>query len=765
MRYASDLSIKEQNNTLHQIYLRYSWGARTDTELASEAMRLIQKAEQYGFRDKVDAAVALGIQADGLSGHLRALLEAEGTGAAQSWLSEHHDQHDPWIRKSLSTVLEKWQARHERAQRGQQYKVCHSSIMPVQFSTIHPNSIQHLSTDSNWTVYIDESGKYFDAGINEQFKDRPELGRIVALVVPGRTELHHFSDGFHATDATPSEIDEHMQYLLDQDIGIFGFTVNDPMAYAGNWFSHVVLLARWVLFQLPMAPDIPTQVSFYIERNDARLAYQKIDSLANLLEGEVKAIDANRFAQLHISAELMDKKHPLNGYVDLVAFTWGSPAAHSRDRLKKSALLGHCLLQPDQQSMQRLYLSATRNEQLPAKDWYTLCSQVAHEHKSGFLNYFLAQLGEKAQKNLRLWQYYLEEVREQLRHPHHKLAEVCHALDWLERYAPEHQELPSIYRLPLETARLGQENHQGKVNLRRLETCLELITQLEEEDAQQACGALLRVAVSGSNSFEFTLLQPMIQQWLAKPIAISGLANYARLHSSMGQIHAFCHQHSEALEHFERALNYFDRLSDPQRARREKQQTDAYRLTVLMDSNTHAIRDLLNELSQGLDWQDYSRQMAASGQNLRYAHHLWLRALVFFPKKTKEARQSYLNQSHLWQIMGDHPWGLIAAYRGWLLHMQGKALEAGVHMDMAIDLCANPDNGPVLRWMAEVLRTLAKALDIPVQKLPSAEERAHLQDILPAAPHKALQAFALADASTNHEVRIALQQCLPFNFH
>ena len=750
---------------LHQIYLRYFWGAEEKIELANEAARFAHKLQQQGISYEVDEAIEQGKQAFYLATELKALLNTEGQEVAQQWLMENANQYSHKVKRSLEIELEKLLKRQQQLAERNTHKAYISNITPVHFSEHHPQSIQHLDEDSEWSIYIDESGQYFETATEEYSVTNVELGRVVALVVPGRTELEPLPVYFHATESSPAEVDGCVQYLLEQNVGVFGFTVNDPGAFAGNWFSHIVLLARWVLLQLPLAAALQNKVSFYIERNDARMANEPINSLANQLEGELKAIDPERFSNVQISTQLMDKNHPYNGYVDALAYTWGSPAAHSKDRLKKSALLGHCLLQPDQQSMLRLYLSVSRSEELSASDWYLLCSAASNEFGGGFLTGQLHKLGEKSAVDLRLWQYYLEEVREQFRGKNYSLSQVNHALNWLERYTPKNYELPAIYRLPLETARLGQENHQGKVNLQRLQRILELITQLEDEDAQQACGALLRVAVSGSNSFEFTLLQPIIRQWLDKPVAISGLANYARLHSTLGQIHAFSNQTNEALHHFEQALYYLDRLSDRERGEREKQQTKTYRQIVLLDSAPEQAEELLHGIAGSNDWAAYSRAIAVSGQNLRYPHHLWIRALLGMPEQTAAAREAYLLQEHMWQSGSDHPWGLIAAYRAWLLKQNSEEVKASLQMNLAIDLCTNEGSGPVLWWMAEVLRTLAFALNIACDDLPSTTERERLAKILPAAPHRHLHDFSGAGACDNKQAMNWLKLCLPFNFH
>lgn len=761
----SNLPNKKHNNSLHQVYLRYSWGAEINKELANEAARFIHHLEHDGLGYEVEKTIEQGKQAYRLVLDTKKQFDTNGEYSVRKWISQVSEQYPDLIINSLKIELDKILKHQQQSAQRKKHFTNSSNIRPVNFSDYHPLSLPYMLPYADWSIYIDESGQYFSHLSDEHGHSSPELGRVVALAVPGRTRLKGFSKPFHATESTPAEVDDCIQYILEQDVGVFGFTVNDPEAFAANWYSHIVLLIRWVLMQLPIVSGEPARAAFYIERNDAKLASRSIDSLASQLEGELQAINPSRFSGLQITTQLMDKNHPMNGYVDALAYTWGSPAAHSRDRLKKSSLLGHCLLTPDQQSMHRLYLAASRNEGLASAEWYQLCTAAANEPRQGFLGDQLKHLGLKTAGDFRLWQRYLDEIRERFRSKNYSLTQISHALDWLEKHKPLGHELPDIYRLPLETARLGQENHQGKVNLERLKTCLQLINRLEEEDAQQACGALLRVAVSGSNSFEFKLLQPVVQQWLDKPVAVSGLASYARLHSTLGQMHAFCHEHEQAIEHFEQAIDLLAKLSDPQRAKREISQTEAYRRIALMDSMTTLSADFLELLAEDTDTNAYSRAIAVSSQNMRYEHHLWLRTLISFPDETANAGKTYIMQSHLWTSGMDHPWGLIAAYRGWLLHNAERAAEAIKQFNHAIELCDQPSNGPVLWWMAEVLRTLASAIGITTQQLPSQEERDRLHIILPAAPHEHLQAFAQAGPCSSTNALTWLKRCLPFNFH
>ncbi|NLY12446.1 MAG: hypothetical protein GXZ10_02380 [Gammaproteobacteria bacterium] len=758
-------SSAKSNNELFHIYLRFAWGASEDVALQREALRYIERAQQRGLYVEAEDAKKNGIHAYKQGQHLSKLLDTEGEAIAQAWLRKVSSSQNKRVLTHLEKILKSWQKRQAQLKERSANRNYVSGLTPLKFSEHHPNSLRHMEPSESWTVYIDESGRDFDESAQEYALNNPKVGKVVALVVPSRTQLTNLQPGFHANELTSKQVDETLGYLLRQDVGVFGFSVQDPGAFAGNWFSHIVLLARWVLLQLPIIAQHVTRVNFYIERNDGRLAYQNITSLASLLEGELQAIDNERFAKLRLSMELMDKKHPHNGYVDTLAFTWGSSASESKDRLKKSALMGHCFLHPNQQAMERLYLAISRNGELAPSDWFALCTAAIEEPRKGVLSHYLQRLGEQILNNTAQWLSYLEEVRQQLRSKNYRLSSIGQALDWLETFTPRGEALPAIYRLSLETARLAQENHLGKVNLNRLQICLELIKQLEDEDAQEACSALLRVAVNGTNNFEFKVLQPTVEKWLKKPIALAGLANYAKLHSSLGQMLAFTGELDLAIEQFDHAIALFGRLSDKQQAQREQMQTQAYRLICLMDQGEVAPAQIMLELSGTQNLLKYSRTLASSGQNLRYTQHLWLRALLVFPKQTQEARDAYLEQAHQWQYGEDHPWGLIAAYRGWLLHLTGQSLDASQHFSNAIALCDDAETGPVLWWMAEVLRTLAQTLGVTPVEQPSRQMREYLQVVLVAAPHQALENFAQADQCSHEQIMQHLQLCLPFNFH
>jgi hypothetical protein len=674
------------------------------------------------------------------------------------------------LKSSLKKGLKGKRTRQERFDDNRTHEC---TLEPVELvDGLHPNSLRHLAPATDWSVYIDESGLLFDGHAVTPDVKPSEVGRLVALAVPAGAALDPMPDGFHASAAVSSAVDAVLQRMLRAPVGIFGYCVQDPSSNAQRWIGHVEQLVRWVLLQLPVPQGQACRVKVYIEQKGTFFVGHNLAALAEILESECVRLAPERFAGLHLSLEFMDKTHPFNGYVDAVAFTWGSPTKISRERLKRSALEFRCLINPRQRALERLYLALNTQRKLLPGDWFELCSAAAAEPGEGLLRHFLEQLGEQVRLQDGLWQGYLDEVRQRLRLKRFHLDSLGHALDWLERWAPQGQSLPAAQCLMLETARLAATNHRGLVDLARIERCLALMNALRDEAPAEACEALLRIAVSCANNFEFDALRPAVEAWLAEPVAVPGLLNRAKLHSTLGQLEAFCARPSSAIDHFDKALIYFGRLSDPQQAQRESQQTLTYRLIAEMDAadlDLPGLADAWVAHMRGLtglsDAAQISRSLATSTQDLRYTHHLWLRALVNWPHALDAARQEYLAQAKQWNSQEDHPWPLIEAYRGWLLADADRPAEARRHFMAAIERCAAPDNGPTLHWMAEVLRTMATALGLHLHDQPSAHARDRLRKVLPLAPHAALERFAQAGTLRHGALLHALRNCLPFNFH
>ena len=721
-----------------------------------------------------------GEKAYALGQELEAIFKSQGAQDAQAWMDKKSRVVHERIADHLGITLDKLIKRqHEMAQRqsaaqAQQYK---ANVAVQMHDGQHPNSLHRQSPAEHWRIFIDETGSVFDEQASTLNANDKDVGRIVALAVPAATKLPELRN-FHATQASPAQVDKVLQTLLDGKVGILGFSVQDSTARHSYWLGQVLHLIRWTLLQLPVPQNAPScKVQIYIEKRDGYSSADSLHILSTTLESEFRALDPERFRHLGLKLEFMDKNHPINGYVDAVAFTWGSPAGISKDRLKKSQLLGHCLVDAAQESLHHLFLSLSEHSALAPQDWYVLCSVASSEREGSFLHRSLARIGAQAEQDSPLWQRYLSEVQKRLAQKQYRLSELGCVLAWLKRHIPAQQTLPAALHLLLLANDLALHNHRGNTDQELLLQCLDMALQLRDEEPALSAETLLRIATATTNQIEFTVVQQTLEDWLRQPVAVPGLLLYGKLQSALGQIAAFTGQPEQALQQFDAALATFARLSDPSQAQREQAQTRSYRLVAQMDlcqqqgAPAPQAQALVQALQQHLGDKtpdSLSRSLAHSAQAQRFAHYLWLRALVHLPQALGSARQAYVQLQPQWHSGTDHPWPLINAYRAWLLHDGGYRAQAQAHMLGAIQACLDASHGPTLQWMAEVLRSLAHALGLglPESEQPSTDQRLLLQQLLPHAPHAALAAFAQAELGiTRAQLLQHLAACLPFNFH
>ena len=778
MPFNTDFSRIEDKNLISEAFKYAAWGVDNEknydalNELHLEAMRRF--AWNPNLASKVEEARGLGEKAHDMMKKLDAFVEKNGMEQGEAWIQERSAKLDSRIVRHLTISLKKRSdAKAAEAQRLEIRKTntWHSGLTPVELRNgIHPNSLSHLRPANEWHILIDETGQTFDSEADNLPATDNQVGRVVALVLPENHALPRL-ERFHARDVEHEKIDDVLQCVLNGPAGVFGFSVQDPAAISSSsWIAHIEQLIRWVVRQLPVHEELPLKINCLIEQRGDYHHAHNLNAMAEILEGECRRLDAKRFGQLELSISLMDKNAPLNGYVDAVAYTWGSRGAQSEDRLKKSKLLGHCLLRPQDRALERLYLVLRAHRELSTSDWYELCSAAAiKEPYGGLLTNFLNQLGEKAQANTKQWQTYLEETRHRMRVKNFRLNELGAALQWLETWQPLGSVLPAGQRLQLEAARLAADNHSGHIDMARIATCLSLSQQLRDEDAVESCSTLLRISATTTNAFEFSAMLPTLQSWLAEPIAVPGLLNYAKLHSSVGQLLAFQGNARAAVPHFEQAIAAFGRLSDQEQATKDSQQTRTYQLIARMDSQPDSAwnDDFCTHMAALAGKNkpvEISRSLAHAGQDKRFPHHLWLRALALLPEYFSQEREAYLALSMQWQDGNDHPWPLINAYRAWLLLDAGRNPEATQYLQRAVAVAGAAKQGPVLQWMAEVLRTLGQGLGIE-GVTPSDAERTRLTGLLSQAPHAALAKWAAVGRLSRADAKLFLNECLPFNFH
>lgn len=760
-------------------YRNSSWGktVEDDPELREISKKYLE-SNDFEEDGKINEAIEDGKLAFKLTNELQSIFNKTGQSNAESWLdSEEITSLNPRIKKSLRIKMEKILSfkRNRRNANGQQPSQVKAELIFGE----HPNSLRLQDPSASWDIFVDETGSIFDENAKVLGASNRRTGRVVALAVPSHTQLPSLG-AFHATESSFKEIDIVIQRLLDSKVGIFGFNVQDLTSRHSDWLGHILHLIRWTLLQLPVSKDAhKTSVNFFIEH---RGSYSRdLSNNSWEIESEFRALDPERYSKLQLSLSFMGKNNPMNGYVDAIANTWGGTAYANRDRLKKSLLRGHCLIDTESASLHHLYLALRDRLTLRARDWYDLCSVANNDPENGFLKRSLDQLGQDLQRSPNQWHVYIDEVQARLHSKQYRLDKLNHAITWLERFASKDQAIPDLLQLQLASSKLAFGNHTGQLDMDQIRECLDWAKRFRDEEPHFACEIILRIASSSTNFFEFGIMENTIKEWLDKPIAVAGLRNYGKLQSTLGQIFAFQGKNKESLTCFDMAIETFSCLSDAVEAEQEIRQTRHYRfiseIQIALAQNqvlTYA-RTETDLLSALVDYFtecqpiNVSKAISKGTHYNRYDEHLWLRALISFPNDLGDARQEYVANQSNWGTGTDHPWGLVLAYRAWLLHDFGEKKLAGEVLKEAIASCKTDGHGPALDWIAEVIRTFGEAIDIKLESESTHhEQRQFLMQRIRLAPHEALKKFAVEVCSqtlNRERILMHLEACLPFNFH
>jgi tetratricopeptide (TPR) repeat protein len=801
---------------IHEAFLKSSWGNQPDFVRDAMAEAASREAVNPGMLDKVRKNVRLGEHAAQMWNKVLELYNANRQGP-EGFESKYQKllkgQNNPLVRRHLQRKLERHREFAEKKRK--QAAITHSRLRPVQLQNgIHPNSLRHLPAHSQWEVLIDETGKQFGPEVDGLKLSDKNLGRVVALALPtGRHKLPILNNGLHGTEASPEDIDRALQQIVTQPVGVFGFTLKDAaQGLDRHWLSAVETMMRWVLRQLPLPAGAAAEgktssgkgpvVKFLIERRDDYEPGTSLSLVCRILRAELAELDS-RYAELTLSAEFISKsQHPCNGYVDAIAYSWGSPADVSKDRLRKSLLKGHCLLQPDDFAMQRLYMALDRHLKLEAGHWYALVANLQGEPKHSLATELAGRLGEKVQTDADEWYIYLEHVQMLMQQKRFRLMELAAALDWLQTWKPADAKLPALVQLHWHSSRLACANHFGATSMSDAQASIELGESLLLEDSPSVCESDLRVAVAATNAFEFETAAQALHHWIAEDPAVPGLKNWCKVQSSLGQHAAFMGENDDALNYFDAALDGFRQLQDARAAGREIQQTYAYRLIVQMDklseSATGGAGDCVpaegrEALVPSLEayLQQPLLKFARSGHlrddNYRYPHHVFLRALVAFPEALAEFARAYVADRNNWYSGNGHPWPLIATYRAILLVRLGEKNAAAAIGEQAVS-ALDAEEAPLLQWMQVVLVLLLKSAGLTVNREEWKERLAELKLTLPSAPFAALEEWQVAVSARKDalgagdgaqtavggaEINVLppdqvagfLRECLPFNFH
>jgi hypothetical protein len=743
----------------------------------TQGLREIEKLESWGELERAEAAASAFLTRH--PDHAGELEEARERGrASRSLLSEleaackKHGAHSPEAQETAEAIrarfpylahraekkLGYYGAARQRQEEGRRRQLAGEPLSRVRPGIEH--AIGALPCQPSWTLLVDETG----ASFTQDGAQRGRKGRFVGLLLPpepGLSELRQF----HAADAPLDEVDDAVQCVLDAPVGVFGTTVvNLPPRPGDRWASGVLALVAWVARLLPLAgADSKARVRLrvLVEQRGAFGRGTRWEAPRDQLLDELARVDAARAKRLDVKLELVAKDgHPCMGYVDALAFTWGSPTPASKERLRRSGLQHHCLLESDGPRLRAAWDHLKLYDHIDPQEWRWLLGLSDSAAQGSIPSVLLARAALPCSKGTDRWQRYSDCMQKHMESKAVDLRQLGREVQWLQAAAPGREQLPATARVAFLTAELAEASHRGQIALPVIESELdELSERLLEEDARLICQADLYRAVLETNRFAFDRASEILARWETLPRAVPGLQLWGRVRSSLGQHAAFRGDHAEAVHLFEQALQAFERLSDQRSAGLDITQTSTYLALVYLDQPDSLEADLLAAVKRVTGSLDEAvERLSRSDEPCdKYAHHLLLRTLL---QRGKQGwSQAYLEQRRSWRSGYGHPWQLIELYRALLLQDTDHR-GAGEHLATAISLAMSPEHGATMKLIGVTLATIAHGWGV---EWPHAE---HMLDAVQASLPKAGERIDVLRSSLRvpMEPLVLLKETLPFNF-
>lgn len=635
------------------------------------------------------------------------------------------------------------------------------SFQPVDTPDLHPLDIRGMQPSSEWTLLIDETGSVFDETAELLTTSDGPLGRIVGLLLPKEHDLTPLELSWHAVDMDIDSIDQAVNAILKANVGILGVTVNQlPKAPIERWTFGVQRIIDLVLRLLPI-DDAPAKLTVLIEQRSEFIGGSEWKAIAHDSIYRLALSYPERGARIRCDIEIISKNgSPFNGYVDVLAFIWGSQAAHSRECLKLTGLKGTCFLQGDALLISRYWEWLDRGITLEGEDWATLLGQPEVSQKGSLADTILQRLGQASQTDSSLWQRYLGHTLGHLDSKAIDLKVLGRQVEWLERWSPAGKSLPPTARLLWLTAKLARANHLGKTEETWMQEMRDLGNALLDENAHLVCRAELNLAVNATNRYDFAVASQILDHWRTLPKGVPGLRYWAQVQSSLGQHAAFRGDNAAAILLFDEALAAFARLSNEVEATREARQTLAYRAIAMMDDPSQSDAEVRKavEMVTGPASEAVAKLAASVADGDKYSHHLLLRWLVQRPDAA--IRTAYIEQHPHWHADQGHPWPLIQLYRALLLQPDDAA-EARKLAMQGFELATAEGQGSVLHLIGACCRVIAAAWGEPWQDAEAFLGK--IEESLPLAQAKvATMRQFIVSPSDPLEL---LKTVLPFNFH
>lgn len=592
----------------------------------------------------------------------------------------------------------------------------------------HPCSILSLDEAPVWHLIIDETGSSFNAKARELTDSDSAVGKVVGLLHHEILQLPKLQQRFHATQSDVATVHSVLENLLKAKVGIIGCSVKVEEIEGYGWINSIRLLTRWALALLPASGE-PVKVKVFVEQRAPYIDGTDMRAFSETLQNDMQKLSPKRLGRLKLEFNIIPKSgHPHNGYVDSLAYLWGSPKPENRAFLKQLKLINSCFINDDTLFVERLFLLIQHQHKLIPEDWYQLASLPVFDYSGTLLDECLELLGEECKNDGERWTQFLDYVCERQLAKNYLPSDLLHASNWLARFQPN--QLTPIVNLRLLNIRLSTNNHLGHVAKDVAQSATQLAERLFDEDAQLCCETTLRVIVMHCNNCDFSAAKELAEKWLQHPLALIGKKNYGKLLSSLGQCEAFM-GNASANDYFKQAIDVFQTLAAQNESTAEIKQTSHYLALHNMDSPNVSeslvlqqflkLFNLKNELELRRTAADYAHGKLTD----RFAHFLLLRACIKCPIEFSQVSKAYLSQQEFWTYGDSHPWQLIHLYRALLLWQTTKThqqLLAKDYINKAITVSEHKSNGPILLKMASVFQSVRERMNNPAKPLPSSSD-------------------------------------------
>jgi hypothetical protein len=563
---------------------------------------------------------------------------------------------------------------------------------------------------TGWTLYIDETGSRFG-------DKKGKEGRVVGVLFPDNTTLSPLPTGFHAVSAPPAKVLLRFNQLLQTPCGILGLGVDDlHQMTQEHWLGCVLEVVNWVWRLLPLpGEETPVILNVLIENKGTYDASKDLEWLQTglAIAWDKESPQRNSLIQLG-KLDFVPKDTGLLGWVDLVAYAWGASIQEIKTGIKQSRLIGSCLLEGVRELLP-IWAKAINGKVIEAQEWQRLTEEKDADRPGSVTLLALENLKKTCRQTPENWQRYVDGMNAYLAAKEYDLSVVETQANWLA--GMEGINMNHEMRFFWKIAELARYNHTGEISTPPLQDTKAEVVDLSEKVGQllphARCHAMLRVAVSDANAFDFKRAEDRLAPW--NPAAGGTLMGSAiwdgKILSSLGQYAAFQGYPKKGLPLFDQALGQFKRLKsvDPLEYGRQHSQTATYAAIAAMDAEGISPDDLITRMEQALGMpllKAVERLGGDASPGNRYLHHLLVRYLAMHG--SEKLHNEYLRTSSTWLIPeigagAGHPWPLIQYYR-WELTKHPELI------DSIFDFCLGREQGATVKLIGIAIGIASRML-------------------------------------------------------